>query len=466
MKEGVMRFGRLLLLAFAVVGVSSAVFAESNQGSGDAAASVNAVTATGVVCPTALTPVACVNGKTYRNPCEASAASATDCKRVKFPVASARRPVASAAGVYCNMIYSPVVCADGKTFGNACIAKNSGEDTSVCKRIFSEAEDSGVSPTASDSEISEKSSDGIFVQASTLNTLKAQFVQAQAVRAQNVVAFDDDVKASVDSEVSANPAAAPCIRTPVANAKEAGTPAAILRCLKLKTLPAISAAARKDCDDKPFPTARQACRDEIKSSTAAYWKFSFAALISQAESFSTYGVSADEITSFTVFVKEESLAFDKATTADEKKAIVKSVTDAWKEFRKKVLAAAAQQKVAAASTNVATAVDVLVSIQTKLHEKGILTPRLDDAILKLQADLTVIQSTTASLSEKWVAVAKARATIAFAKNAAFKYLNGETVEAFEEPSVTVPVEIAPTASVEASATVAASVSAVATATTQ
>lgn len=463
MKKDIPRVGRLLLLALAVVGVSSAVFAESGSGSSgsdDVTVDANIVTtASAVVCPTALTPVACANGKTYRNACEARAAAATDCKQTKFPVTSARGrlvPVASAAGVYCTMQYAPVVCADGKTFGNMCTAKLAGEKSDSCKRIFAEASEATPSVTASGEVEAE---DGIFVQASTIKALKADFLKVQVARAEKAAAFDDDVKVAINAEVSANPAFADCVRTPVATAKEAGTPAAVFQCLRMKVQPAIASAAKKACDDEPSETAKDDCHKELKSNLAAYWKFSFSALISQAESFSKYGVSADEITSFTVYVKEQAIAFDKASTTQEKKKIIQDVTDAWKEFRKKVLAAAALQKIEAAGKNIATAVDVLVSIQAKLHEKGILTPRLDEAIVKLQANLKIIQSADASLSDKWVAVVRSRAIINYAKVAAFNYLNNEPVAALVEPTVSVPTEVAVASDVAVAASASGSASA-------
>ena len=76
---------------------------------------VLAAKAGGGPCPKIYAPVVCDNGKTYPNQCVADRHNAQNCEPVGFPVQEARPAP-------CPKIYAPVICDNGKTYPNQCVA--------------------------------------------------------------------------------------------------------------------------------------------------------------------------------------------------------------------------------------------------------------------------------------------------------------------------------------------------------
>ncbi len=68
-------------------------------------------------CPKIYAPVVCDNGKTYPNQCVADRRHAENCEPVGLPLQAGK-----GGGQPCPKIYAPVVCDNGKTYPNQCVA--------------------------------------------------------------------------------------------------------------------------------------------------------------------------------------------------------------------------------------------------------------------------------------------------------------------------------------------------------
>ena len=75
---------------------------------------VQAATAAEGPCPKIYAPVVCDNGKTYPNQCVADRHHAQNCELVGLLDEAGEGP--------CPKIYAPVLCDNGKTYPNQCVA--------------------------------------------------------------------------------------------------------------------------------------------------------------------------------------------------------------------------------------------------------------------------------------------------------------------------------------------------------
>merc|ERR1712046_358064 len=87
------------------------------------------------ICPMVYSPVKCDNGKTYGNKCEAECNKAVNCRNTltlttTLPTA---KPVVDTETCICPEIYQPVKCGNKQDFSNMCHATCKGFTESECK---------------------------------------------------------------------------------------------------------------------------------------------------------------------------------------------------------------------------------------------------------------------------------------------------------------------------------------------
>lgn len=74
------------------------------------------------------------------------------------------------------------------------------------------------------------------------------------------------------------------------------------------------------------------CVSEVRSNRLEAVKFRFDLLVDKAARLGKYGVSNDTIAAFSVKIEELKAKFDAAQGADAKKAVVREIEQAWKDF--------------------------------------------------------------------------------------------------------------------------------------
>ncbi|MEM4255444.1 MAG: hypothetical protein QXR53_03930 [Candidatus Norongarragalinales archaeon] len=422
---------RVLLLGFAVFGLLPMLAFAEGEGSNSGFGSGFDPTSAGdrrpsLACPKTFNPVVC-DGRKFWNSCIAKADGYddSDCIRpsavapkrtVVRPDAAGRGP-ALVAQTYCTLEYAPVVCENGKTYANKCLAHTAG--AKECERIVPSTASGGDS-TGAFGGLTTAADSIVAVDAATGANVKAKWLaHVSAVKALHVK-FEEKT-AEVETEVEAE----------VKN-----------KCKR----PQISAEEYYKC-----------LKGELKPNAAAYWIFSFAALTERAQKLSAYGVPQAEIDAFVSFVKEQSLAFDAATTVEEKRKIVNSVNDAWKEFRKKAYYWIIQNRIDNIAKKVENLLPKLKEIQSKLQANGVETASLDKVIVRLEENLKVMTSTDASvtLRQKWVAAHESVQLLKHITRLVNALLNGQPAADIIVPSAVVPVEVS--AAEEVAAVVSADV---------
>ena len=425
-------FSRVLLLGFAVLGLlPMAAYAESAVEpvvslSSDLVPSVSATGSLSIDAASSkdIVSIFVCNGRKFGSPRAAKMAGfdVSKCVKPKPVLAGARKilvgsnsgPGSLSKPRYCTMEYAPVSCSNGVTYSNKCFARLAGQDD--CDRIVvSSAATAAATPQVS-------SSGSVAIDASTNSLVKAQWAkQISAVKALHV-------KFKVKTDEAENE-----IKVELKN-----------KCKR----PQISAEAYYDC-----------LKSEIKPSSKAYWHFGFAALVEKSQVLLKSGVPQSEIDAFVSLVKEKALAFETATTVEEKRKLVNEVTDAWKEFRKKAYAWMVQTRIDAVAKKVQIVLPELKEMSVKLKANGKSTVRLDNAIVRLEENLKVMTSVdaTVTLRQKWVAASQSVFIINRANRLINAIVNGNAAEDITLPTVSVPaeVEIAEEASEQVSAEVAA-----------
>ncbi|GEM_PF-5250067 len=416
---------RVLLLGFAVIGLLPVLAYAETEGSSNSGSGIDPSTPGGqdrpsVVCPKTFSPVVC-SGRKYWNPCIARASGFADSKCLR-PSAVARRPDTGAKTpcltaadcarpVYCTLEYAPVVCADGKTYSNMCFAKAS--DQEKCDRIVPSCSTSAADCTPTPIPIACASGAAdcpslVAVDSSTGSEIKAKWLaHISAVKVMHKE-YDDKITEVEDG---------------------------------------IGAELRNKCK-RPQITAEEyykCLRSDLKPKDVAYWHFSFAALIERAQKLSEYGVPQAEIDAFVSFVKEQSLAFEAASTVEEKRKIVNSVNEAWKEkFRKNAIYWMVGYRIDSVAKKVASILPELKSIQAKLQANGLETARLNKVIAKLEANLAIMTSTDASvtLRQKWIAAHESVQLIKHINRLINAIVNHQpTADIDEVSAVDVPAEV-------------------------
>ena len=86
---------------------------------------------TDCICPMIYSPVKCDNGKTYGNECEANCDKAVNCENT-LTLTTTAKPVVPKVCV-CPEIYQPVKCGNKQDFSNMCYATCKGFNKSDCK---------------------------------------------------------------------------------------------------------------------------------------------------------------------------------------------------------------------------------------------------------------------------------------------------------------------------------------------
>ena len=309
----------------------------------------------------------------------------------------------------CTLEYEPLICPDGKTYSNACFARNQGGwDKDQCDHVVLQPGD----PTFN--ERLQKQ----------LEENRKKLAELEKEREAKLKRYADQIRKQLENDDRFEKCSDSSSRDDCFKAE-------------LEIRGSVD-SERRSCSSS---SDESGCVDKLRDKLRDLWRFRFNALVNSAEKLEANGVSAELIAEFKAFLEKSAVDFEAAADASAKREIVKDVADAWKEFRSKALAQMLEKRLDNATAGIQRALTVLQNLKERLNGAGKETPGLDNAIVRLEANVEVLTSADSTLREKWVAYKKSTWLLSFAKRAAIKHANGQDSEELVEPEVEVSAEV-------------------------